>query len=68
MAENRKKKDQQKVPVVADACDFTGSVGDPIRRGGDRARLPVVIRFADFRIVYHGAEGAIRRGADSTLP
>lgn len=58
MAENRKKKNQQKLPwwlmpvlLLAVLAIWFG--------GGAGARLPVVIRFADLRIDHHSAEGAV---------
>ena len=58
MAENRKKKNQQKLPWWLMPVLLLAA-GHPVRRGGAGARLPVVIRFADLRIDHHSAEGAV---------
>ena len=57
MAENRKKKNQQKLPWWLMPVLLFGGVH--VQRGGAGARFPVVIRFADLRIDHHSAEGAV---------
>ena len=56
MAENRKKKNQQKLPWWLMPVLLLTVLAI---RFGAGARLPVVIRFADLRIDHHSAEGAV---------